>query len=824
MLHAHSDFTGDDASGFCMGCGSLGQVGDPCHNTVCSRFELHYVPSEDPGIDPQRNDPLLGRLVDEFLIVQLIGVGGFGRVYRGLHGRGFQQEAAIKFLKLPDEERLRALMPERFENEAHVLEALRHPNIVGLVGHRIEGDRPYIAMEYLRSAVTLREDIIQRLRNRMWYHPEQVRGILMQTLDALQAAHEQGIVHRDVKPENIMLQYVDSHVPRVKLLDFGTAKFVALEGGVTSLALGSPSYMAPEQFELENIGTWTDVYASAVVAFELFAERKPFPGEDDRAILKYKFDPAFDPFTGARLAPEVVSILRRAMADEPSYRFRNAGEFRSALAHVLDRPGFGLAFERDIDDSDAEDTTVATYDATTRRFQTKSGRIPTPTPYSLEGEDLCISDTLPPVEESAPRFEVPIGAYGPGPELSIARRLVPDRNVWRAITLMLALILLTMIWSMDRRDGGDRRDFQPQQTAATTPLPTPPARLAAAAAFASHTCVGRDDGALACWGEPRLLGAPPTAHDSGPWRALSSPAVDIAVLGEDSQSSACLLLADGNVRCWGYNADGRLGYGHDRPVAFEEIAGSSGFHNVPTGRPGVSLASSPQNASTCVVLDTGAVRCWGSASKKRDAAEAAGHDVLRLDEPARDIVGYDEGFCARSSAGSVTCWEASEDPTFTEIELDRPAMEITAGRSHVCALDEDGGVWCWGSNDRGQLGFDPTKEPITRPVLVALGETARAVTAGNAHSCALLPQGTVKCWGDNTYGQLGLGARTKSITAKDTEYVLLGEPADVIFAGGDHTCAVLQSGTMSCWGRDDDGQLDGGVRPDEGPSVASRAL
>ncbi len=845
-----------EIDGLCMGCGAFGMLGNPCGNTVCARFDLHFVPHNQSALELDRGDSMLGRRVDEFLLVRLIGKGGFGRVYRALYGGEFEQEAAIKFLQLPDDERIREAMPGKFALEAQVLQSLDHPNIVGLIAHRTDGDMPYIAMEYLPRSVTLREDIIGKLRAGEWYTEKQMRGILVQILDALEAAHDQGVVHRDVKPENVMLQYGSSSVPRVKLVDFGTAKILAETGGVTQMALGSPSYMAPEQFELENIGTWTDVYATAVVAFELFGEKKPFPGDDDRAILKAKFDPKFDPFGQVDIAPDLEAVLRRAMCENFEHRFRDAGEFREALLQVLDLPqGVGLLFESEVEVSETEETRVADYVSQTRSYpvMTRSdGRIPTPTPYSLERESADLSafrsdvtgderrsgddesppftgiymeestaDVLPPdggTDEAAedPVSERPqprrtrqttaLGVPAPRARKAAVGKLIPESRIWRAISLMLAMLSLTLVWAWSR-SGGTRVEVVQASNGPTTAVAaasedrTVQERRARLAGLDHHLCMTDELGRIACGGSPGLFGG--DTEDHFLWSEMSSPVRDIAVSADDSERrSACLLLADGNVRCWGYNADGRLGYGHVKSVEFADVSGSSGFANVPTRRPGVALAmSGGTSPTTCVALDDRTVRCWRGAA--RPGVVPPNHEEYSLGSTPAGLVASNSEFCIRSEIGTVSCWEAEAMPPDPKpVSLKHAAVALVAGDDHFCILDDGGGVSCWGDNDKTQLGA-PSAASKTAPIPVGLPGPVKQLAAGSDHTCALLERGVVRCWGSNSFGQLGLRVepRPAGVPADQSDFVDLPGPTVAIAAGRDFSCARQQDGQLICWGK-----------------------
>jgi len=156
-----------------------------------------------------------------------------------------------------------------------------------------------------------------------------------------------------------------------------------------------------------------------------------------------------------------------------------------------------------------------------------------------------------------------------------------------------------------------------------------------------------------------------------------------------------------------------------------------------------------------------------------------------------------------------------------ELGAGRTAIDVSLGRFHYCALLDDGGVKCWGINAYGQLGQgDATARALTDALPpIALGQPATAISAGNEHTCALLADGSVKCWGRNNDGQLGIGT-TESMGDGAGELAALtavdlgtGRTAVAIDAGW-HTCALLDNGGVKCWGRNSAGELgQGDIEP-----------
>ncbi|MCA9519106.1 MAG: serine/threonine protein kinase, partial [Myxococcales bacterium] len=329
--------------GRCPACSAPGVVGRPCPERACARQRVHFVPEDAARAalaePPTSREPLIGLFVGDYLVVGRLGKGGFGRVLLALQRPLYRLQAAVKLLERDGlDAAATARVAARFEHEAAALAVLQHPNIVRLLHYGRYLGRPYLAMELIPGARTLRSEM-----NRLGFGHEGIdasgiQHILTQILNGLESAHARDIIHRDVKPENIMLQAVVGDPWHVKIVDFGLAKEVA-QSRETSLVLGTVTYMAPEQIEARNLGPWTDVYAVGAIAFELMTGVRAFAGRSAKEILRAKLDPAFDPLADvASLAlPAVVEqFLRRALARAPEDRFQGADEVRRALAPVFD--------------------------------------------------------------------------------------------------------------------------------------------------------------------------------------------------------------------------------------------------------------------------------------------------------------------------------------------------------------------------------------------------------------------------------------------------------------------------------------------------------
>jgi len=249
----------------------------------------------------------------------------------------------------------------------------------------------------------------------------------------------------------------------------------------------------------------------------------------------------------------------------------------------------------------------------------------------------------------------------------------------------------------------------------------------------------------------------------------------------------CALLHDGRVRCWGYSAEGQLGYGNTDTVGDDETPASAGPVKVGAGRTAKAISAGDHH--TCAILDNGSVRCWGYGRAGR--------------------LGY-------GNTGNVGDKQTPQSTGPVNLGPGRTAQAISAGGVHTCALLDDGSVLCWGYGALGQLGYGNTDTIDTPsslgPVDLGSGRTASAITAGQLHTCAILDDGSVRCWGFGNDGRLGY-ANTKSIGqiqtpgSRGTVDLGAGRTATAISAGQSHTCARLDNGKVLCWGAGANGRL-----------------
>ena len=278
----------------------------------------------------QQTDALLGRVFDGYRVVRFIARGGMGVVYEAQQ-ESLDRQVVLKFLypHLSTDSRFR----ERFEREARAVARLNHHNIVRVLDFGSDGDLHYMVMDYIEG-VSLRDRLVRVHGDGLTLKTDTVVSILQQTGAALSYAHEQGYVHRDVKPGNIML----GANGRVFLTDFGVVKL--LDGSqmtVTGTMIGTPEYMAPEQGNGTQVGPAADQYALAIVAYEMLVGRVPFQAPTPMALLqKQLYEPPTPPSSLAPwFSPGVDGVLMQALSKQPGDRFPSMTAFINALIAAL---------------------------------------------------------------------------------------------------------------------------------------------------------------------------------------------------------------------------------------------------------------------------------------------------------------------------------------------------------------------------------------------------------------------------------------------------------------------------------------------------------
>jgi serine/threonine-protein kinase len=268
--------------------------------------------------------PQIGRYVVE----NLVGIGGMGQIFKA-HDPDIGRPVAIKLISTELMSSAgRAEYIKRFRREAQAAARCAHPNIVAIYDFALHEGQPFIAMEFVHG-VSLRQALDAAP---VMAVPDAVR-IMLQVLDALGSAHEEGVVHQDVKPANIML----TPDMRVKVADFGICRFVNMEVTITTSSMGTPNYMSPEQCRGGPVDGRSDLFAAGATLFEMVAGEHAFPGRNVAEVThRIQNEPLpMLPAPVRAVAPRLQLVLERAMGKQPEDRFDTGYEMAEALRQVL---------------------------------------------------------------------------------------------------------------------------------------------------------------------------------------------------------------------------------------------------------------------------------------------------------------------------------------------------------------------------------------------------------------------------------------------------------------------------------------------------------
>ena len=289
-------------------------------------------------------------------------------------------------------------------------------------------------------------------------------------------------------------------------------------------------------------------------------------------------------------------------------------------------------------------------------------------------------------------------------------------------------------------------------------------------------CALLGDGTAKCWGLGESGQRGDGTFDTFALEPVAVSGLTGAVALAAGYGHACALLGNGTIRCWGGNGEGELGNGTTaspgtpEPVAVSNITGAT------------AITTGAYHA--CALLGNGTLQCWG-----------------------------------RNGQGQLGDGTFMNSSTPVPVDGITGVAAVSGGGGHTCAVLNNGTVWCWGDNQFGQLGNGTTASSAT-PVQVVGLAGAVAVSAGWAHSCALLGDGTVQCWGENEFAQLGNGTTSSSATPVRVSGI---SGAVAVTAGWwHHSCALLGDGTVRCWGVNDWGQLGNGTTTDASTQVTMR--
>jgi len=392
-----------------------------------------------------------------------------------------------------------------------------------------------------------------------------------------------------------------------------------------------------------------------------------------------------------------------------------------------------------------------------------------------------------------------------------------------------------------------------------------------------NTCALLSGGSVDCWGNNEFgelgdgtnPGTETQSCNEGDGSCSTIPVAVSGIAGATQVSAGptgttCALLSGGSVDCWGRASEGELGDGTN--TGPDSCVGGEVCSTTPVAVRGITDATyvSVGSQHTCALLSGGEVECWGFSEWLGDGDVGSescptvdSEECSTTPKPVNGIVDATQigtagdQTCALLSNGHVDCWGSNVDGELgdgTTLNAEVPvavsgitdATQITAGLFQTCALLSGGGVDCWGDNAYGELGIGTTTgpetcenevEPCSKTSVPVSGLThATQISSGGDHTCALLSGGSIDCWGQNEYGELGNGTNT----GPESCYTLFcsSRPMAVngitaarqITAGDDQTCALLAEGGLDCWGYNGDGELGDGTTTDSDVPVSVSGL
>ncbi|MEZ5212495.1 protein kinase [Gordonia sp. (in: high G+C Gram-positive bacteria)] len=747
-----------------------------------------------------------GSTIAGYRVVAQLGRGGMGEVYL-VENPQLNRREALKLISAAG-----AGNPEfgeRFANEARLSASLDHPSIVTIYAYGVDDGRPWFTMNHLQGVDLTKATLT----------PAALVEAIGQVADALDYAHGRGVVHRDIKPGNIIVtQNHDGSVARASLLDFGIAK-LADSPQLTSMnaIVGTLNYTAPEVIAGQAAGPRADQYALACTVYQVLSGRAPYAGESSASIMNAHLSQPVPRLAAVR--PDLAAldpVLQRAMAKDPAQRYPDCRTFAAELAGALRQTPAGTA------------TTIAPVppvvpvgsqpSSPSQPSYPSNPSSPSQPMYpSNPGQPGYPGPMSPPVAGyatagppaypgTAPMYGAPAGQYPAGAPAK------SKRGLWIALAAVAVAIIAVAatapLWWPSSNDGPPPMAHPEQQvasyysttcaivqkklycwgpnntgqlgdgtsTASTTPKLVAGLDDVTAVAVGGYIPSGASEGVtstcavakkeLYCWGSGRYgqLGDGATESRWSPKKVDGLKDVQAVAIGS---GGTCAIAGDAELYCFGNNDEGQLGTGStaEKVTAVTKVNGLDGVTRVVMN-----------SGSTCAVAKK-ELYCWGlngsgqlgdgtSTNRLSPSRVTVLSDVTAVSIGKSITDGkYDFTTCA-IAAGKVWCWghdmEAQNGSReYAPKEVAGAPANATAVATDVetACVVADGKVWCWGTDRFGQLGDGKTAWNGTPTMVAGLaGENIRTVMTQSSTTCAQSTDQKVWCWGYGGNNTLGTGS------------------------------------------------------------------
>ena len=774
--------------------------------------------------------PPLSSLASDYEIVRELGRGGTAVVHLA-RVRETGEEVAIKLIHARYADDSEAVA--RFAREARFIAQLDHPNVVRVHAVLDLGEGGLALVMAHVPGRTLK----QLIHETGPIAPERAERIMRDVASALGAAHARGIVHRDVKPENI---FIDDD-GRALLADFGVARSMSAEAQQLTMhgvAIGTPTYMAPEQIDGGDLDGRGDIYSLGLVGWEMLAGKRPWDGEALYSVLYHQKHARLPAIQELRsdVPAHLIEAIDGAIEKDRESRWQTADELvaaldgnpparrqpKAALVAPLSsetirlvkpsEPVPAFAFTPELIEAVSAPArprrrvviaaALAAVVALILGFgavQAWSGRQP-PRGQFVQAESFPNAISEP---TSGAAQSVSQGVVGAAIADSAAAGSVAPDTAAAVVGATGADVPLGVAMSRWRPDGTPREVPLPQMAATnrgrTVAQPSAPASAPAPPPIAP----------------PSVAGAPVAVATAPSAPSDARPRARIVTGGRHT----CLLSTDGRGYCWGSNDRGQLGTGSvGRTSTPALIASTQRFTTV---APGLS--------HSCALDGQGAAWCWGENShgqlgertttaRDTPARVAGDHEFRAVAAGAAHSCGLDLGGVAwcwgANNAGQLGNDETQDRAVPVAVKTSRRFVSLYAGWNFTCALDADRLATCWGDDGSGQLGDGGSANRRT-PVGVQGNLSFATLSAGNSHACGVTTGGATLCWGGNSGGQLGDGSTSdRSAPVR----VASESPFTSVTTGAVHSCALTADGEAFCWGRNTYGQLgEGGTQDRSAP-------